>query len=66
MKIKLQYQVKSREFRMFSVERFEARELIHECDPKKTDRGNIDDAFAKACELGAEPFKQVRWRFIEN
>lgn len=66
MKIKLQYQVKSREFRLFGIERFEARELIHECDPNKSDRENIDDAFAKACELGAEPCKQVRWRFIEN
>lgn len=47
-------------------ERYEVRELTHECDPNKSDRENLDDAFAKACELGADPNKQVRWKWIES
>lgn len=63
-KIKFQYQVKL--FELHSVERYEARELIHICDPNKSGRENLDDAFAKACELGADPNKQVRWKWIES
>lgn len=51
-------------FSMNDRERYEVKELIHPCDPNKSDRENIDDAFCKACELGAEPNKQVRWKFI--
>ena len=57
--IKFQYQVKK-----FFEDKWEAKELIHKCDPNKSDRENLDDAFDKACELGANPNKQVRWRFI--
>ena len=66
-KIKFQYQVRSPRS-MFSNdrERYEVKELIHECDTNKSDRENLDDAFCKACELGAEPNKNVRWRFIEE
>ena len=66
-KIKLQYQVRSPRS-MFSNdrERYEVKELIHECDPNKSDRENLDDAFSKACELGCDPNKQVRWRFIDE
>lgn len=51
-------------FSMNDRERYEVKELIHPCDPNKSDRENIDDAFCKACELGAEQNKQVRWKFI--
>ena len=51
-------------FSMNDRERYEVRELLHKCDPNKSDRENIDDAFCKACELGAEPNKQVGWKFI--
>lgn len=61
MKIKLKYQV--REY--FRSNNYVVRELIYDCDPNKTDRENLDDAFSKACELGAEPNKQIRWSFIE-
>ena len=66
-KIKFQYQVRSTRS-MFSNdrERYEVKELIHECDPNKSDRENLDDAFSKACELGCDPNKQVRWRFIDE
>lgn len=47
-------------------ERYDVKELTHECDPNKSDRENLDDAFIKACELGANPNKNVRWKFIEN
>jgi hypothetical protein len=57
--IKFQYQVKK-----FFEDRWEVKELIHECDPNKSDRENLDDAFSKACGLGADPNKQVRWKFI--
>ena len=57
--IKFQYQVKD-----FFEDKLEAKELIHECDPNKSDRENLDDAFIKACDLGADPNKQVRWKFI--
>lgn len=63
--IRFQYQVKS-PLSMFSMcrERYEVRELIHQCDPNKNERENLDDAFSKACDLGADPNKQVRWKFI--
>ena len=47
-------------------ERYEARELVHVCDPNKSDRDNLDDAFVKACELGCDPNRNVRWKFIEE
>ena len=59
--IRFQYQVKK-----FFEDRWETKELMHECDPNKSDRENLDDAFCKACELGAEPNKNVRWKFIEE
>ena len=67
-RIIFKYQVKSvrHMFELNSVERYEVRELTHECDPSKSDRENLDDAFVKACDLGADPNKQVRWRFIEE
>ena len=58
--IKFEYQVKG--FRV--NDRYEVKVLMHQCDPNKSDRENLDDAFVKACELGANPNKQVRWRFI--
>ena len=66
--IKFQYQVKQVKgmFSMSTIERYEVKELLHECDPNKSDRENLDDAFCKACELGANPNKQVRWRMIEK
>ena len=56
-KIKFQYQVKQVNgmFSMSTIERYEVKELIHVCDPNKSDRENLDDAFCKACELGANP-----------
>lgn len=65
-KIKFQYQVKQVKemFSVSTIERYELKELIHVCDPTKSDRENLDDAFCKACELGANPNKQVRWSFI--
>jgi hypothetical protein len=66
-RIIFKYQVKSPRS-MFSNdrERYEVRELTHECDPNKSDRENLDEAFIKACELGADPNKNVRWKFIEE
>lgn len=66
-KIRLQYQVKSVQhmFELNSVERYEVRELTHDCDPNKSDRENLDDAFVKACDLGANPNKQIKWKFYE-
>lgn len=66
-KIKFQYQAK-KPIHMFgdNSERYEVKELIHECDPNKSDRENLDDAFSKACDLGADPNKNVRWKFIEE
>ena len=62
----LKYQVKAEKpiFSNDSLERYKLRELKHVCDPNKSDRENLDDAFCKACELGANPNKQVRWSFI--
>jgi hypothetical protein len=67
-KIKFQYQVKHTEYGFGNYEKksWEAKELIHECDPNKSHRENLDDAFSKACELGCDPNKNVRWRFIEE
>ena len=66
--IKFEYQVKKpiHLFDSDTRERFEVKELIYPCDPNKSDRENLDDAFCKACELGAEPNKEVRWKFIEE
>ena len=65
--IRFQYQIK-RPIHLFSNdrERYEVRELVHVCDPNKSDRDNLDDAFVKACELGADPNKNVRWKIIEE
>ena len=57
-KIRFKYQVK-----LPLSDRYEVRELIHECDPNKSDRENLDDAFLKACELGCDPNKNIRWKF---
>ena len=63
--IRFQYQVK-KPIHMFddNKKRYEVKELIHVCDPNKSDKENLDDAFSKACELGADPNKNVRWKFI--
>ena len=64
-KIRFQYQVKTTEFGIgWHKDSWELRELMFPCNPNKSDRENLDDAFIKACELGADPNKQVRWRFI--
>lgn len=59
-KIQFQYHYKS-----LGSDNYEIRELIHDCDPNLTDMENIDNAFTKACELGADPNKNVRWKFID-
>ena len=60
--VRLQYQVKK--LSDGTVDRYEARELLHPCDSNKSDKENIDDAFDKACEVGAVPYKQIRWKFV--
>ena len=66
-KIKFQYQVKETKFGIgWRKDTWELRELIYPCDPNKSDLENLDDAFIKACELGADPNKNVRWRVIES
>ena len=64
--IRFQYQVKKTEYFLGNTHRdsWELKELMHTCDPNKSDRENLDDAFCKACDLGANPNKQVRWTFI--
>ena len=66
--IRFQYQVKKTEYFLGNTHRdsWELKELMHTCDPNKSDRDNLDDAFCKACDLGADPNKQVRWKFIES
>ena len=66
--IRLQYQVKKTEYFVGNTHKdsWELKELIHPCDPKKSDKENIDDAFDRACKLGADPNKNVRWRFIDE
>lgn len=66
--IVLQYQVK-KPIHMFSTDlkdRYEVKELVYPCDSNKTDRENLDDAYSKACEMGANPDKQIRWRFVNE
>lgn len=65
--IKLQYQVKAEKpiFSNDTIERYEVKELLHDCDPNKSNRENFDDAFCKACELGANPNKRISWKFID-
>ena len=60
-KIRFQYQVK----KLFS-DKYEVRELIHECDASKSDRDNLNDAFSKACDLGADPNKNIKWKFVST
>jgi hypothetical protein len=66
--IRLDYQVKKSLpfFSRDTRERYEVKTLLYDCDPNKSERENLDDAFCKACELGANPNKQVRWKMIEN
>lgn len=64
--IRFQYQVKHTIYGLgnYQKDSWETKELIHECDPNKSDKENLDDAFSKACELGCDHNKQVRWKFI--
>ena len=66
--IKFEYQVKKpiHLFDSDTRDRYEVKVLMHPCDPNKSDRENLDDAFIKACELGADPNKNVRWKFIDG
>lgn len=68
VKIELQYQVKHTEYGLgnYSKASWEAKTLIHDCNPNKTEQENLDDAFSKACELGADPYKNIRFKFIEG
>ena len=68
LQIRLQYQVKKTEYFLGNTHRdsWELKELMHTCNPNKSDRDNLDDAFCKACDLGADPNKQVTWKFIES
>lgn len=63
----LQYQVPHREFGLGNhcKTTYEVRTLEHPIDPAKPFRGNLDDAFAIACERGADPNKNIRWRTAE-
>lgn len=65
--IRLQYQVKHTEYGLGNYEKnsWEAKELIHDCDPKKDNIDNFNDAYLKACELGADPNKNMRFKFID-
>lgn len=65
--IKLQYQVKKTRYSVGNnVEHtWEVRELVYECDPNKSERDNIDAAYLKASKLGADPLKNIRWRWID-
>ena len=62
----LQYQVKKPIHLFDTRERYEVKVLEHDCDPNKSDRENLDNAFSKACELGCDPNKNIRWKFIEE
>ncbi len=66
-KIKLQYQVKHTEYGIYNTCKvsYEVRELYHDIDTSKDFRTNLDEAFSEACELGAEPNKQIRWQTID-
>ena len=68
VKIELQYQVKHTEYSLGNYNKvsWEDKTLIHDCNPNKTEKENLDDAFSKACELGADPNKNIRFKFIEG
>ena len=44
---------------------YEVRELLHECDPNLSDGENFDNAFVEACKKGADPQKNIQWKYIE-
>lgn len=45
---------------------YEVRTLQHTINPAKPFRDNLDDAFAIACDRGADPNKNIRWRTVED
>lgn len=59
----LQYQVPRHEIGWRTT--YEVRTLEHPIDPAKPFRDNLDDAFAIACDRGADPNKNIRWRTAE-
>ena len=63
----LQYQVPHREYGLGNCCKttYEVRTLTHPIDPVKSFRENLDDAFSLACERGADPNKQIRWKEIQ-
>lgn len=66
MVIILQYQTKYHPhmFEVNNADRYEVKTLTFVCDNDKSDRENLDDAFDKACTLGCDPNKAIRWKFI--
>lgn len=65
-KIKLQYQVRHTSYGIYNHCKvsYEVRELEHVIDDTKDFRSNLDEAFSKACDLGADPNKQIKWNTI--
>ena len=63
----LHYQVPHREFGLgnYCKTTYEVRALEHTIDPAKSFCDNLDDAFAIACERGADPNKNIRWKVEE-
>lgn len=63
----LRYQVPRREYGLGNhcKTTYEVRILQHTIDPAKPFRDNLDDAFAIACERGADPNKNIRWNSTE-
>lgn len=59
----LQYQVPRHEIGRRTT--YEVRTLEHTIDPAKPFRDNLDDAFVIACDSGADPNKNIRWRTAE-
>lgn len=65
-KILLQYQVKHKEYGIYNHCKisYEVKKLYHEIDEDKDFRTNLDEAFSKACELGADANKMIKWQVV--
>lgn len=64
--IKLLYQVPRTDFFLGNTSRtiYEIKTCYQEVNESISDRENIDNAFSKACELGADPNKNIKWSTI--
>jgi hypothetical protein len=66
MKIKMQFEVKVYNDHKMQDWHYEVKEIVHECDPNKSSRDNLHDAFEEAERNGHDYRRTTRWSYINE